>query len=94
MGISNTLYVKKEKVQIYVGTEAGESCVKLWWNGGTDSTLEKVTEKEVIIVGIKDEKVQDFDYYYYIEIDNKQIEINKKNQEILYNLLKDEKGGK
>lgn len=39
-------------------------------------------------VGLRNEKRQDIDFYYYIIIDNQEIEVNTQNQEILYNLLK------
>lgn len=31
MKIFNSLYLKKEVQEVYVGTIEGENCVKLWW---------------------------------------------------------------
>lgn len=83
----NNLYVKTGIEKIFVGIVEGNLYVNNYWNGGYDSCLENELDLLVTTVGIRNDKIMDFDFHYYINIDNETIEITKENTEKLYYLL-------
>ena len=77
------VYVNAEVKTLYVGLQERKLFVKLYWNSGIDTSLEKEVEMQVITIGIDNGK--DIEFLEFLNINNKTIEIKTENYELLYN---------
>lgn len=77
------VYANAEVKTLYVGLQEGKLFVNLYWNSGTDTSLEKEVEIQVITIGVDNGK--DIEFLEFLNINNKTIEIKAENYDLLYN---------